>query len=83
MPELFLAKANLSEFASGGGSVLGDAGKVQKDYTKSLNPGSVKGARIGIARDFWGEMRKPTGLAKKPSPPRAAGSSARGSQERR
>jgi amidase len=31
------------------------AGKVQKDYTKSLKVGSLKGARIGIARDFWGQ----------------------------
>ena len=31
------------------------AGKVQKDYTKFLKVGSLKGARIGIARDFWGQ----------------------------
>jgi amidase len=30
------------------------ASKVQKDYTKFLKVGSLKGARIGIARDFWG-----------------------------
>jgi amidase len=30
------------------------AGKAQKDYTKFLKVGSLKGARIGIARDFWG-----------------------------
>jgi amidase len=31
------------------------AAKVQKDYTKFLKMGSLKGARIGIARDFWGQ----------------------------
>jgi amidase len=31
------------------------AGKVQKDYTQFLKLGSLKGARIGIARDFWGQ----------------------------
>ena len=30
------------------------AGKVQKDYTRSLEAGSLKGARIGIGRDFTG-----------------------------
>ena len=30
------------------------AGKVEKDYTKFLNPTALKGARIGIARDFTG-----------------------------
>lgn len=30
------------------------AGKVQKDYTQFLKAGSLKGARIGIARDFTG-----------------------------
>src|SRR5579872_4262542 len=30
------------------------AGKVQKDYTKFLKAGALKGARIGVARDFWG-----------------------------
>ncbi len=30
------------------------AGKVEKDYTKFLKTGSLKGARIGIARDFMG-----------------------------
>jgi amidase len=30
------------------------AGKVEKDYTKFLKVGSLNGARIGIARDFWG-----------------------------
>ena len=31
------------------------AGKFQKDYTKYLKTGSLKGARIGIARDFMGK----------------------------
>jgi amidase len=31
------------------------AGNFQKDYTKSLKTGSLKGARIGIARDFMGK----------------------------
>jgi amidase len=30
-------------------------GKVEKDYTKFLNAGALKGARIGIARDFMGD----------------------------
>lgn len=29
-------------------------GKIEADYTKFLKPGSLKGARIGIARDFMG-----------------------------
>ena len=32
------------------------AGKVQTDYTKFLKVGSLKGARIGIARDFSGRV---------------------------
>jgi amidase len=31
------------------------AGKFEKDYTKFLKVGSLKGARIGIARDFTGK----------------------------
>jgi amidase len=31
------------------------AGKFEKDYTKFLKVGSLKGARIGIARDFMGK----------------------------
>ena len=31
------------------------AGKFEKDYTKFLKLGSLKGARIGIARDFMGK----------------------------
>jgi amidase len=31
------------------------AGKFQKDYTKFLKVGSLKGARIGIGRDFMGK----------------------------
>ena len=31
------------------------AGKFEKDYTKFLKTGSLKGARIGIARDFMGK----------------------------
>jgi amidase len=30
------------------------AGKIEKDYTKFLKTGSLKGARIGLARDFMG-----------------------------
>lgn len=30
-------------------------GKFQKDYTKFLKTGSLKGARIGVARDFMGK----------------------------
>lgn len=30
------------------------AGKFEKDYTKFLKKGSLKGARIGVARDFMG-----------------------------
>jgi amidase len=29
-------------------------GKLQSDYTKELNAGALKGARIGLARDFMG-----------------------------
>jgi amidase len=31
------------------------AGKAEKDYTKFLKKGSLKGARIGVARDFTGK----------------------------
>jgi amidase len=31
------------------------AGKIEKDYTKFLKTGSLKGARIGVARDFTGK----------------------------
>ena len=31
------------------------AGKFEKDYTKHLNANALKGARIGIARDFMGQ----------------------------
>jgi amidase len=31
------------------------AGKVPKDYTKFLDKGALKGARIGVARDFFGQ----------------------------
>jgi amidase len=31
------------------------AGKFEKDYTKFLKVGSLKGARIGVARDFFGQ----------------------------
>lgn len=31
------------------------AGKYEKDYTKFLKAGSLKGARIGVARDFMGQ----------------------------
>jgi len=31
------------------------AGKFEKDYTKYLKTGSLKGARIGVARDFTGK----------------------------
>lgn len=31
------------------------AGKFEKDYTKFLKAGSLKGARIGVARDFMGQ----------------------------
>ena len=31
------------------------AGKTEKDYTKTLSPTALKGARIGIARDFMGD----------------------------
>ena len=31
------------------------AGKFEKDYTKFLKVGSLKGARIGVARDFMGK----------------------------
>jgi amidase len=31
------------------------AGKFEKDYTKFLKTGSLKGARIGVARDFMGK----------------------------
>ena len=30
-------------------------GRTEKDYTKVLNPTALKGARIGIARDFMGD----------------------------
>jgi len=30
------------------------AGRIQKDYTAFVKPGALKGARIGIARDFTG-----------------------------
>jgi len=31
------------------------AGKIEKDYTQFLKRGSLKGARIGVARDFTGQ----------------------------
>ena len=34
---------------------VASAGKFQKDYTKFLKLGSLKGARIGVARDFMGK----------------------------
>ena len=33
----------------------GSAGKAESDYTRYLEAGSLKGARIGVARDFGGE----------------------------
>jgi amidase len=30
-------------------------GKTEKDYTRFLDPGALKGARIGVARDFFGQ----------------------------
>jgi len=33
----------------------GSAGKFETDYTKYLKTGSLKGARIGVARDFFGQ----------------------------
>jgi amidase len=38
----------------GDASTKQSAGKVEKDYTTFLKTGSLKGARIGIGRDFWG-----------------------------
>jgi amidase len=35
-------------------STIKSAGRAQADYTKSLKAGSLQGARIGIARDFFG-----------------------------
>jgi len=31
------------------------AGKIEKDYTKFLKTGALKGARVGVARDFFGQ----------------------------
>ena len=31
------------------------AGRFERDYTKYLKTGALKGARIGIARDFMGK----------------------------
>ena len=31
------------------------AGKIEKDYTKFLKDGALKGARVGVARDFFGQ----------------------------
>ncbi|ATC64766.1 glutamyl-tRNA amidotransferase [Nibricoccus aquaticus] len=36
-------------------STLKSAGRTPVDYTTYLKPGSLKGARIGIARDFFGK----------------------------
>jgi len=36
-------------------ATAGSAGKFEKDYTKYLQPGALKGARIGVARDFMGQ----------------------------
>jgi amidase len=36
-------------------STLKSAGRVPSDYTAALKPGALKGARIGIARDFFGK----------------------------
>jgi amidase len=30
-------------------------GKYERDYTRHLDPGALKGARIGVARDFFGQ----------------------------
>ena len=35
-------------------STTQSVGKVETDYTKFLKVGSLKGARIGVGRDFWG-----------------------------
>ena len=34
------------------------AGKFETDYTKFLKRGSLKGARIGVARDFFGQSEE-------------------------
>ncbi len=36
-------------------SLKKNAGKVEKDYTKFLNPTALKGARIGLVKDFLGQ----------------------------
>ncbi len=36
-------------------STLKSAGRTPADYTAALKPGALKGARIGIARDFFGK----------------------------
>ena len=38
----------------------GERRQVKSDYTQYLKTGSLKGARIGIARDFMGKTRAPT-----------------------
>lgn len=40
---------------SGDEATKPSAGKFEKDYTKFLKVGSLKGARIGVARDFMGK----------------------------
>jgi amidase len=40
---------------SGDAATKTSAGKFEKDYTKFLKVGSLKGARIGVARDFFGQ----------------------------
>jgi amidase len=35
-------------------ATAGSRGKVPPDYTRFLNPAGLKGARIGVARDFFG-----------------------------
>src|SRR5437867_529005 len=67
---VIIAKANMSEFASGaahsslGGMTGVDAadpatkkseGRFETDYTKYLKADQLKGARIGVARDFLGQ----------------------------
>src|SRR5271156_332708 len=49
-----MAAADPQDRATSGSQNSGNQGKVQADYTKFLDPAGLKGARLGIARKYFG-----------------------------
>ena len=49
-----MAGADPQDPATSGSQNSGNQGKVQADYTKFLDPAGLKGARLGIARKYFG-----------------------------